>query len=112
MNGIIVDREALVAALGVGRGALTQTRPLRVTAAALTAGVVTLIVAGGAFDSMALNGTADVLWVLVAVGTVVAERDQGAVSLRAVPPLLPPIATLGALAGIVALFAAPVCGLP
>lgn len=97
----------LVAALGVGRGALTQTRRVRMTAAALTAGVVTLIVAGGAFDAMALNGTADVLWVLVAVGTVVAERDQGAVSLRAVPPLLPPIATLGALAGIVALFAAP-----
>ena len=97
----------LVAALGVGRGALTRVRPVRITAAALTAGVVTLIVAGGAFDSMALNGTADVLWVLVAVGTVVAERELGAVSLRAVPPLLPPVATLGALAGIVVLYAAP-----
>lgn len=97
----------LVAVLGVGRGALTQTRQVRVTAAALTAGVITLIVAGGAFDSMALNGTADVLWMLVAVGTVVAERVRGAASLRAVPPLLPPIAALGALAGIVALLATP-----
>ncbi len=97
----------VVAVLGVGRGAMTADRRQRTTAAALTAGVMTLIVAGGAFDAMALNGTADVLWVLVAVGTVVAEREQGAVTLRAAPSLLPAVISLAALVGIAAVLTAP-----
>jgi hypothetical protein len=96
-----------VAAMSVGRGVLALDPRTRMVSAALTAGVVTLVAAGGAYDAMALNGTADVLWVLVAVGIVVAEREKGPVTLWAAPSLLPPVATFGALAGIAALLAAP-----
>lgn len=90
----------VVALIGVGRGALTQVRELRLAAAAMFAGVLALIVAGGAFDAMALLGTADVLWVLVAVGIAVSERSRGPVLLWAAPPLLPPIAAVAALVGV------------
>jgi hypothetical protein len=96
-----------VAFLGVARGAMTDNRELRLTAAALSAGVITLIGAGGAFDAMALTGTADVLWVLVGVGIVVAERSRGPVTLLATPPLLAPVASLAALAGVVLVVTAP-----
>jgi hypothetical protein len=56
---------------------------------------------------MALNGTADVLWVLVAVGTVIAEREQGPVTLHAAPSLLPAGITLAALVGVAAVLTAP-----
>jgi hypothetical protein len=92
---------------GVVRGVLAELRESRLAAAAIAAGVVTFVAAGGAFDSMALNGTADVLWVLVAVGTVLAERSIGPVVLRPAPSLLPPVAALAALAGIGLFFAAP-----
>lgn len=96
-----------VAFLGVARGAFTDDRGLRLAAAALSAGVITLIGAGGAFDAMALTGTANVLWVLVAVGIVVAERGRGPVTLLAAPPLFAPVVSLAALAGAVLVVTSP-----
>lgn len=96
-----------VAFFGVVRGVLAQLQESRMAAAALTAGVVTLVAAGGAFDSMTLNGTADVLWVVVAIGTVLAERNLGPVTLRVTPSLVPPVVGLAALVGIGLFLAAP-----
>jgi hypothetical protein len=96
-----------VGLFGVGRGVLAPRGESRLAAAALTAGVLTLIAAGTAFDSMSLNGTADVLWVFVAIGTVLAERNVGPVTFRPTPSLLPPVVAFAALAGIGLFFAAP-----
>jgi hypothetical protein len=97
----------LVGFFGVARGAFAPLRESRLAAAGLTAGVLTLVAAGGAFDSMSLNGTADVLWVLVAIGIVLAERNLGPVTFRPTPSLLPPVVAFAALAGIGLFFAAP-----
>jgi hypothetical protein len=97
----------LIAVIGVARGAAAPTARSRAPTAAVLAGAVTLVVAGLAFDAMALVGTADVLWVLVGVGLAMAERTQGAVSLRAVPDLYAPIAAAAALVGVGVVIAAP-----
>jgi O-antigen ligase/polysaccharide polymerase Wzy-like membrane protein len=96
-----------VAAFGVARGASAQPPHLRRAAAAALGGALAIVAAGLAFDAMALLGTADVLWIVVAVGLVIGERARRPVSMRVVPDLFAPFVALAALAGVALVLLAP-----
>src|SRR3954452_20459755 len=60
-----------VAAFGVARGVAAQPRELRRAAAACLGGALAVVAAGLGFDSMALVGTADILWIAVGIGVAI-----------------------------------------
>jgi hypothetical protein len=72
----------LLVALGcglvcAGRGLRAPPGPARDACAAAVAGALVLVVAGLAFDALQVRGTADLLWLLLAVGVAASERAVG-----------------------------------
>lgn len=77
-----VGAVVLLVALGCGlvaaaRGVRGPPGPDRSTAAAALAGAVVLVVAGVVFDALQVRGTANLLWLLIAVGVAASERQVG-----------------------------------
>lgn len=60
-----------------GRGLAAPAGPSRSACAAAAAGVVVLVTGGLVFDSLQVRGTADLLWLLLAVGVAASERACG-----------------------------------
>ncbi len=99
----------LVCVVMTARGLLVQQRRLRLAATAALAGVLVMVAAGLAFDALSLLGSADLLWVLVAIGVGVAERARGPVALPRTLGLHHAAAPAAALAaGVVVAVLAPV----
>lgn len=93
----------LLVALGcglvcAGRGVRGPPSTDRTTAAAALAGAVVLVVAGLAFDALQVRGTANLLWLLVAVGVAAGERTVGRQQLLASPRDVP-LVRVGIVAG-------------
>ena len=70
-----------VALVCAGRGLATPPGPARSTCAAAVAGAAVLVAGGLAFDALQVRGTADLLWLLLAVGVASSERAAGPVRL-------------------------------
>lgn len=73
---------ALLAAVGCGlacaaRGVRGPPGTHRTTSAAALAGAVVLLTAGLVFDALQVRGTANLLWLLLAVGVAASERAVG-----------------------------------
>lgn len=100
----------LVALIAVGRGLRGRgvSRSEQVLGSAAFAGAITIIVSGIAFDVFSLPGVADVMWVLVGVGVVVAERARGPERLlRRWPAVAATTAAAALVGGVVALAVGP-----
>ena len=92
----------------VGRGVLATDPRQRLIAAAITVGVVTMIVAGFVYDTESQLFDQYVLWLLVALGIVVAERSMGQprwLSRPTVPRLAAVASAFGV--GLIVYFATP-----
>ena len=77
----VVGVVLLVGAVGcgvavAGRGARGPRSPGRTACSVAVSGAVVLLVAGLAFDALAVRGTADLLWLLLAVGVAAAEQAR------------------------------------
>lgn len=78
----VVGAVLLVGALGCGvavaaRGMCGPRSPARTACGTALAGTAVLLVAGLVFDAFAVRGTADLLWLLLAVAVVAAEQVRG-----------------------------------
>jgi len=112
----VLGAALLVFLLGCGlvcaaRGLCGPAGPDRTTCAAAVAGALVLVTGGVVFDSLQVRGTADLLWLLLAVGVAASERTVGR---QALPrpwrdvPLVRVALVAGALAaGVVWSYAAP-----
>jgi hypothetical protein len=89
-----------------GRGVFAVDPEQRLVAAACAFGVVTLIGAGFAFDSVTQLDDQRILYVLVALGAVVAEQTVGAPRWLAVPTPSRVVAVLVAVGGGLLVYAA------
>lgn len=78
----VLGATVLLVALGGGitcaaRGLAGRPGPDRTACAVAISGAVVLAVAGLAFDALQVRGTADLLWLLLAVGVASSERSVG-----------------------------------
>ncbi len=94
-----------------GRGLLGPPGPNRASCAAAVAGAGVLVLGGAVFDALQIRGTADLLWLLLAVGVAASERSAGRQELlrpwRDVPAVRGALVAAALVTGLVVAYAWP-----
>ncbi len=94
-----------------GRGLLAPAGPHRASSAAAVAGAAVLVLGGVVFDALQVRGTADLLWLLLAVGVAASERSAGRQALlrpwRDVPAVRGALVAAALVTGLVVAYAWP-----